>query len=191
MVLYLKLLLARVMFSLPCSTEPGFSTGTYCGKPRTPGPPNEAIATVLPSLPPLMPSPAFSVGTQISARALGPQQVELSCLHLCTGLLSPPGGAEGAPGQGPQPHQESLFPECGPGSVPGRGMCVCCSGPEERWGGLRLLRRLLLRAAIRPHHQCVPRPGLGLGTRIWTFWRRVSLGLQEVGTAWKMDDCGG
>lgn len=46
-------------------------------------------------------------------------------------------------------------------------------------------------------HQSVAQAGCGCGCgtehsdRIWNPWLEASLGLQEVGTAWQMDDCGG
>ncbi|XP_045220286.2 glutathione hydrolase 5 proenzyme isoform X7 [Macaca fascicularis] len=56
--------------------------------------------------------------------------------HLCRG----PGGTEGTPRPWPEPDPEALLLERGPGRVPGGGLCVCRLGPEEGWGGRRLLR---------------------------------------------------
>nr|XP_037851354.1 glutathione hydrolase 5 proenzyme isoform X8 [Chlorocebus sabaeus] len=56
--------------------------------------------------------------------------------HLCRG----PGGTEGTPRPWPEPDPEVLLLERGPGRVPGGGLCVCRLGPEEGWGGRRLLR---------------------------------------------------
>lgn len=105
-----------------------------------------------------------------------------------TSLLSSPGGEEGAPVPGPEPDREARFPERGPGRVPGRGLRVRRSGPQEGWGALRLLKRLLPPQSWDPtQHTSRLAWTAESGPLGWT----VSLGLQEVGTAQQMDGCGG
>ena len=111
-----------------------------------------------------------------------------------TSLLCSPGGEEGAPVPGPEPDREARFPERGPGRVPGRGLRVRRSRPQEGWGALRLLKRLLPPHSWDPAWRA-PRLAWSMGPSApaesgplgWT----VSLGLQEVGTAQQMDGCGG
>ncbi|XP_026944661.1 glutathione hydrolase 5 proenzyme isoform X3 [Sagmatias obliquidens] len=84
-----------------------------------------------------------------------------------TALSSLEGGEEGAPVPGPEPDREARFPERGPGRVPGRGLRVRRSGPQEGWGALRLLKRLLPPQSWDPTQQT---SRLAWSGRIWTPW---------------------